>query len=79
MRSIAERENREGASVARCWPAIRMAWDFRWGRASRKSWETRMAAAPPSEVGQHCKRVRGSWIMGDLDTCSRVYTCWNWE
>ena len=28
--------------------------------------ETRTAAAPPSEVGQHCSFVRGSWIMVDF-------------
>jgi hypothetical protein len=53
IRSIALRENRLGASVARHCPAIKIACSFKCGRASRKSCETRTAAAPPSDVGQH--------------------------
>lgn len=31
-----------------------------------------MAAAPPSEVGQHWSFVRGGWIMGEERIWSRV-------
>lgn len=71
--------NSSGESVARHCPAIRTAWSLRCGRASRKAWETRIAEAAPSEVGQHWSIVRGSWIMRDLEICSRVYWSWNWE
>ncbi|KAI7514921.1 hypothetical protein KC347_g258 [Hortaea werneckii] len=40
-----------------------LSWSFKCGRASKKSWLTNTAAAPPSEVGQHCSFVRGSWII----------------
>lgn len=72
IRSMADRENREGASVARHWPAIRIACSFKCGRASKKSWDTRTAAAPPSEVGQHWSFVRGAWIMVEASICSKV-------
>ena len=36
-----------------------------------------MAAADPSEVGQHCSLVRGSWTGLALRTWSRVYSSLN--
>src|SRR5271168_1896623 len=56
-----------------------MACSLRCGRASRNSCDTITAAAPPSEVGQHCNFVRGSWISWDFIICSRVYSSLNWE
>ena len=38
-----------------------------------------MAAAAPSEVGQHCNLVRGIWIMGDNSISERVKAVRNWE
>lgn len=61
------------------WPAMRIAWFLRWGLASRKACETRTAAAPPSEVGQHWSFVSGSWISVDFMIWSKVYSSWNWE
>ena len=72
MREMALRLKREGASVARHWPAMRMAWERRRGRVERKDSETMMAAAAPSEVGQHWSFVRGAWTVGDERIWSRV-------
>lgn len=66
------REKREGESVARVWPAIRIAWERRWGFAWRKEPETMIAAAAPSDVGQHWSLVRGGWIMGEDSISERV-------
>ena len=59
IREIAERSKRDGGSVERVWPAMRIAWERRWGRAERKVSDTIIAEAPPSEVGQHWSLVRG--------------------
>lgn len=73
------REKRAGGSVARVWPAMRTAWDRRSGRAWRKDSETIMAAAAPSEVGQHCNLVRGLWITGEASISAREYSVRNCE
>ena len=41
--------------------------------------EAKIAAAEPSDVGQHCNFVSGSYITGALVICSRVYSSLNWE
>jgi hypothetical protein len=33
----------------------------------------------PTAAYQHWSFVRGSWIIGDFRTCSRVYSSWNCE
>lgn len=69
---IEDLSNRLGESVVRDWPAMRMACDLRCGLASRKDWETIMAEAPPSEVGQHWSFVRGPKMGGEARIWSRV-------
>lgn len=38
----------------------------------RKDSETTIAAAAPSEVGQHCSLVRGGWIEDESRISARV-------
>lgn len=72
IREMDDLSKRLGESVARAWPAMRIAWCLRWGRASRKAWETMIAAAPPSDVGQHWSLVSGGKTAGDWRICSSV-------
>ena len=37
-----------------------------------------MTAAAPSEVGEHCSFVSGSWIIRASLISSSVYSSWNW-
>ena len=45
--------------------------------ALTKSSDTIIAAAEPSEVGQHCNLVSGSWTDLELSISSKVYSSWN--
>ena len=53
---------------------------FTWSSkpfALTKSSDTTIAAAEPSEVGQHCNLVSGSWTDLELSISSKVYSSWN--
>ena len=46
--------------------------------SSTKRSDASTTAAAPSEVGEHCSFVSGSWIIfASLISCS-VYSVWNW-
>lgn len=42
-----------------------------------KASDTRIAAADPSEVGQHCNLVNGPYTGGEARICSKVYSSRN--
>ena len=66
----------EGRSVAISMPRICTALASR-PLSTTKSSEASTAAAPPSEVGQHCSLVSGEWTMGAACICSRLYSSCN--
>jgi hypothetical protein len=45
---------------------------------STKRSDATIAAAEPSEVGEHWSFVSGSWIIRAPLISSRVYSSWNW-
>ena len=49
-------------SVIIAWPTISIAWSQRSCSSTKRSLAT-IAAAEPSEVGEHCSLVSGSWII----------------
>ncbi|KAL8775442.1 MAG: hypothetical protein Q9194_003768, partial [Teloschistes cf. exilis] len=72
MSEMALRLKTSGVSVARHCPLINTALSLNPGRAAKNASETTTAAAPPSEVGQHCSFVNGSWTVGLCIICSSV-------
>ena len=63
----------EGRSVAISIPRISTALASS-PRSRTKSSEASTAAAPPSEVGQHCSLVSGEWTTGAAWICARLYS-----
>ena len=68
--------NVDGRSVTTAWPAISTAPPHRACRSTKRS-EATIAHAAPSEVGEHCSFVSGSWIMRESLISSSVYSVWN--
>ena len=58
-------------SVTIDWPAISIAWSPRPCSSTYRS-EATIAQAEPSEVGEHCSLVSGSWIIGAASISSWV-------
>ena len=58
------------------WPAISTAWSQRSCSSTKRS-EATIAAAAPSEVGEHCSFVSGSWIIRASLISSSEYSSWN--
>ena len=75
MQSVSS-ANVDGMSVISAWPAISIAWSQRSWSSTNFS-ETTTAAADPSEVGEHCSLVSGSWIIRAALISSSVYSVWN--
>ena len=62
----------EGMSVTIAWPTISIACSQRSCSSTKRS-EATIAAPEPSEVGEHCSLVSGSWIIfARLDVLERV-------
>ena len=68
--------NVAGVSVTIAMPTISTAESRRPCSSTKRSLTTRAAAAP-SDVGEHCSLVSGSWIMRDASTSSREYSSRN--
>ena len=64
-------------SVTIDWPAISIAWSQRSCSSTKRS-EATIAQAEPSEVGEHCSLVSGSWIIFAALMSSIEYSSWNW-
>jgi len=60
-----------GSSVRIDCPAISTAWPSRPCLRTKSS-DATMQHAAPSDVGEHCSLVSGSYTMGDLSTSSSV-------
>ena len=63
-------------SVTIAWPAISTAWSHRSCSSTNRS-EATIAAAEPSDVGEHCSFVSGSWITFAALISSSEYSSWN--
>ena len=59
------------------WPTISTACSERSCSSTKRS-EATSAAPEPSEVGEHCSLVSGSWIIFEALTSSIEYSSWNW-
>ena len=66
----------EGMSVTIAWPTISTAWSPRPCSSTKRSLAT-IARAEPSEVGEHCSLVSGSWIIFASMMSSSEYSSWN--
>ena len=67
-----------GGSVAISIPTISIAWSWRLFLMTNCS-DARIAAADPSDVGQHWSFVNGPNTLGDSSISFNVYSFWNWE
>ncbi len=68
--------NDSSVSVVIACATISTALSCRPCRTTNRS-ETTTAAAAPSDVGEHCSFVSGSWIGFAARISSTVYTSWN--